>query len=205
MMVAIARGALPAGFALAEATATRSPPMIVSQKALAASASEVVEIGLREADNVSGIIVGAFGDPGLVELRSKVSIPVTGLCEASMLEAAGQGRTFGVATVTPDLAETIGQRAETLGLASEYSGIRLTPGEPLVLAADLQRMERLLAVAVRECIELDGAQAVIIGGGPLGQAAVGLARQFSIPVIEPIPASVRRLVAMIQIAGNQPS
>jgi allantoin racemase len=39
---------------------------------------------------------------------------------------------------------------------------------------------------------------VIIGGGPLGQAATALARSFGRPVLAPIPAAVARLLAMMR-------
>ena len=136
MMVAIARSCVPDGIVVTGATATRGPPMITTQAALAAAAAEVVEIGIREAAGVSGIIVGAFGDPGLETLRRNVSIPAVGICEASMIEAAAGGRRFGVATVTPDLAAPITERARDLGLLHLFTGIRLTPGDPLALTAD---------------------------------------------------------------------
>jgi len=54
--------------------------------------------------------------------------------------------------------------------------------------------------AVRACLA-DGAQAVIIGGGPLGQAAVRLAQRFDVPIIAPISAAMRRLSACIAAAA----
>jgi Asp/Glu/hydantoin racemase len=198
MMVAIARSCVPDGFAVLGATATRGPPMIVTAEALAAAADEVVEIGLREAAGVAGIIVGAFGDPGLETLRRNVSIPAVGICEAAMLEAAAGGRRFGVATVTPRLVEPITARARDLGLAHLFTGIRLTPGDPLALTADPARLQQCLADAVTQCFDADQAEAVIIGGGPLGQAAIALAQSFGQPIIAPIPAAVRRLVALME-------
>ena len=129
MMVAIARSCVPDGIAVTGATATRGPPMITTPAALAAAAAEVVEIGTREAAGVSGIVVGAFGDPGLETLQRNVSIPAVGICEAAMIDAAAGGRRFGVATVTPDLAAPITERARDLGLLHLFTGIRLTPGD----------------------------------------------------------------------------
>lgn len=197
MMVDIARFCVPGGVAVTGVTATRGPSMIVTAEALAAAADQVFEIGIREAPRVSGIIVSAFGDPGLGALRRGVTIPVVGICEASMIEAAKGGRRFGVATVTPQLAGPIEQRARDLNLHHLYTGIRLTPGDPVALAADSTKLETALAEAVAQCLEQDGAEAVIIGGGPLGQAAIGLARSFRQPVIAPIPAAVQLLLAMI--------
>jgi allantoin racemase len=197
MMVEIARSCVPDGVAVAGATATRSPPMIVTAEALAAAADEVVEIGMRQAPRASGVIVCAFGDPGLETLRRTVSIPVVGICEASMIEAAAGGRRFGVATVTPQLASPIEQRARDLKLWHLYTGIRLTPGDPVKLAGNSSHLEKALAKAVAECFEYDHADAVIIGGGPLGQAAITLARSFNRNVIAPIPAAVQQLVRLI--------
>lgn len=198
MMVAIARAELPAAYGISGVSAGQGPGMIVNADELAAAAPEV-ERNWREAGRHSvGAIISAFGDPGIERLRALDGRPVAGLCEASMLEAAEGGRRFGIATVTPELAGVIGEKAVQAGVGGLYTGIRLTAGDPRVLATDPQALEEALAQAVRECVEIDGAQAVVIGGGPLGQAAIALARRFTVPVIAPIPAAVRHLLKSLQ-------
>jgi allantoin racemase len=197
MMAGIAAACVPDDVAVVGATARHAPTMITTQAALLASADEVVEIGERDAASYSGIIIGAFGDPGLKALQDRVVVPVVGICEASMIEAAVGGRRFGVATVTPDLVDSIEGAARHLNLSHLFSGVRLTSGDPLELAADPEALQAALADAVRDCLEKDHADAVIIGGGPLGQAALALAPLFSAPVIAPIPAAMRRLLAMM--------
>jgi allantoin racemase len=197
MMVAIAAACAPDGVEVICATARRSPGMITTAVALAAAADEVVEIGVREATGFSGIIISAYGDPGLKDLQDRVAIPVVGICEASMIEAAAGRRRFGVATVTPDLVGSIEDAARHLNLSHLFSGVRLTPGDPVELAADPAALQAALADAVRACLDKDRADAVIIGGGPLGQAALALAPMFSAPIVAPIPAAVRRLLEMM--------
>lgn len=201
MMVAIAKRAVTGRLAVAVATARRNPQMIVTPEQLAAAADEVIEIGAAHGADCLGIIVSAFGDPGLAALKDRVGIPVVGICEASMLEAAQGGRKFGVATTTPELIEAIDERARDLGLASQYTGIRCTPGDPLALAGDEQRLREALGEAVRQCIELDGAEAVIIGGGPLGQAAEQLQPHFATPIIAPIPCAVERVLDLMRVSA----
>ena len=196
-MVAIARSCVPEGVVVTGATARRGPPMITTPAALAAAADEVVEMGIGDAGGMSGIVVGAFGDPGLEELKRNVSIPAVGICEAAMIEAAAGGRRFGVATVTPDLAAPITERARELGLLHLFTGIRLTPGDPVALTADPARLRDQLAEAVAKCFDNDDAEAVIIGGGPLGQAATALAQSLDRPIIAPIPSAIRRLLAVL--------
>ena len=201
MMVEIAQACVPGGIAVIGATATRNPPMIVTAKELLAAADEVVEIGVREAAGMSGVIVSAFGDPGLARLRQEIFVPAVGICEAAMIAAAAGERRFGVATTTPDLAASIAESARELGLAHLFSGTRLTTGDPVALTGDAARLQIALAKAVEECFELDHAEAVIIGGGPLGQAAIDLARSFQRPIIAPIPAALRRLLEIMKSAN----
>lgn len=202
MMHAIALTSAAGRLVVKTVTARRAPGMIVTPAQLAASAAEVVELGTAHGRDCAGIIVSAFGDPGLAELRRKVAIPVVGICEASMIEASQGGRTFAVATSTPDLIEAIDQRAHDLGLAHLYRGIRCTEGDPVALAADPGLLTEALAGAVRACIEEDGAEAVIIGGGPLGQAAEKLRPGFKQPVLGPIPSAVERIINLIGEAGD---
>jgi Asp/Glu/hydantoin racemase len=197
MMVRIATQEVPAGYAVEGVSAQHGSPMIVNEAELAVGAVEVMRSWRAAGTGWAGVIVSAFGDPGLHALRAESGVPVAGICEASMLEAAADGRRFGIATVTPDLVASIDGRADELGLRAQYTGIRLTQGDPHALAADPHALEEALARAVAQCID-DGAQAVIIGGGPLGQAAIGLAPRFSVPVIAPIPAAVRDLMRRLQ-------
>jgi allantoin racemase len=197
MMVKIAQSAASSDIEIVGATAPHSPLMIIDPEALAASAPQVVEIGMALGKDASGIIISAFGDPGIDDLRRKVSVPVVGIAEAAMLAASDKGRRFGVATTTPKLVASIDARAAQLGLAQLYTGTRLTSEDPNKLAADPDRQVEALRQAVSACIELDKAKAVIIGGGPLGNAATALTPMFDIPVIAPIPAAVRRQMEIL--------
>lgn len=190
MMLDIARNKAEGRLNIQAVTATRSPTMIVNVPQLAASSAQVIELGKAAGDDCIGIIVSAYGDPGVAVLKDSLQVPVIGICEASMIDASQGGRRFGVATVTPDLAVAIAARAASIGLADLYTGIRCTPGDPEALANDPENLRRELAAAIRLCIQ-DGAEAVIIGGGPLGEAAETLRDQFEVPIIAPISSAVR--------------
>lgn len=197
MMQGIAQSRAADGLRIEAVTATRSPTMITNEAQLAASVAEVVELGRAARPDCIGVIVSAYGDPGATELTDVLDIPVIGICEASMIDAAQGGRRFGVATVTPDLAEAIERRAASIGLAGLYTGIRCSPGDPEELANDPANLHRELAAAIRLCIA-DGAEAVIIGGGPLGEAADQLQGQFDVPIIAPIRSAVALLTRLIE-------
>ncbi|MBP0574827.1 hypothetical protein J8J27_29375, partial [Mycobacterium tuberculosis] len=84
-----------------------------------------------------------------------------------------------------------------LDLAERFTGVRLTDGDPQELAEDTARLQAALAVEVGRCFD-DGADAVIIGGGPLGRAAVGLRSQFARPIIAPLAAAARAVARALQ-------
>lgn len=204
MMQALARAALPDAFALRSATAARGAPMITSDAELATAVGEVLAIAEREAGAVDAIVVAAFGDPALAALRARVAVPVVGIGESSMREAAEQGRRFGVATTTPGLAVSIADAVARLGLASQFTGTRIPEDDPLRLAAAPDRQDRLLGEAVQACIAQDGAQAVVIGGGPLAASAERLAGRFGVPVISPVAAAMRRVAAVLSAPSAGP-
>jgi allantoin racemase len=197
MMVAIAKSAAADGFDIVGATATRAPTMIVSAEALEAAAPEVEEIALAHQDSCDGVIVSAFGDPGLAGIKATINLPAVGIGESAMLEAAEHGRRFGVATTTPLLKAKIDALPDTLGLGAHYTGTRFADGDPQELMRHPARLRAALAGAVEACIAQDGAEAVIIGGGPLGEAARELQPMFTVPVIAPIPSAVARIIRLV--------
>jgi allantoin racemase len=197
MMVAIARSATVDGFDIDGATATRAPQMIVTPDALDAASTEVLEIAQSNRHACDGIIVAAFGDPGLAGIKAAIELPAVGIGESSMLAAAENSRRFGVATTTPLLEAKIDALPDALGLRSYYAGVRFAEDDPQELMRDPARLRAALAGAVEACIAQDGAEAVIIGGGPLGEAARELQPMFTVPIIAPIPSAVARIIRLI--------
>ncbi|MEU5984671.1 aspartate/glutamate racemase family protein [Streptomyces sp. NPDC047434] len=210
-MAAIARRTLGPGVGVRGVTVARGPRMLTDPAALRAAAAEVATAG-RQAlaeGRCRALLVAAFGDPGVAELRSLAlhaaggPVPVVGIGEAALLEAAASGRPFGIATTTPLLAGPVVERVAALGLADRFTGLRLTEGDPEQLAAHPESLHEALAGAVRACVAQDGARAVVIGGGPLGEAAEVLRARFETPVIAPIPAACRRIARLLGV-GSPP-
>lgn len=195
-MVAIARDAAVAGVSVEGVTASFGAPLITDPEALHV-AGEAVAALAPELGGAQAVIVAAFGDPGLDELRTLLSCPVTGIAEAGMKEAGAGGRRFAVVTTTPDLRAAIAAKAEREGHAG-FVGTWVTPGDPSELMAEPRRLEAALAAACRRAIAEGRAEAVVIGGGPLAVAARSLAGTLPVPVIEPVPAAVRLAVARLK-------
>nr|WP_298376772.1 aspartate/glutamate racemase family protein [uncultured Halomonas sp.] len=179
-----------------------APALLATSQDMKNAIPGVVAIGVEAAkdENVAAIIVSAFSDPGLEELRARVDIPVFGIGEEVFHEAARGNRAFGIVTVTPDkeLIESFRQKAASLGYEPLYRGVRITPGDPAELVEAPEKLDAALANAVTSSIEEDGAQAVIMGGGPLAASALRLQPQFEAPLVEAVNAAARAAVRAIR-------
>lgn len=179
-------------------TAPFGVPLIFDEASLAVATDAVMALhpalGRSRPD---GVVIAAFGDPGRERLSRELECPVVGIAEAGMSEAAQGGRRFSVVTTTPHLVASIMLNAQQLGLGSQCLGVRLTPGDPRALMADPGELEQALLRACERAAGDDGAQAIVIGGGPLAVAAGALAHRLPLPVIEPVAAGVRRVMARV--------
>lgn len=203
-MAAIAREVAPAAVRVEPLTAPYGVPLITEPTSLAAAGEAVLSLadGIM-ADPPAGVIVSAFGDPGLEGLRERLPCPVTGIAEASMLEASAGGRPFAVVTTTPDLVGSITARAKAYGHEALFRGVALTRGEVHSLMSDPDRLTEALWEACGEAVTTLGAQALVIGGGPLAQAAKTLQRRIAEPLIAPVPAALRlALLRATKTLGN---
>jgi Asp/Glu/hydantoin racemase len=191
-MVEIAKQAAPSGVAIRGATAPFGVPLITDEEQLLTGAVAVERlVSSMDLADCGGVIVAAFGDPGLGALRRQMALPVTGIAEAAFQEAASHEKRFCVVTTTPNLVPAIERCAEAYGHGRLFAGVRVTDGDILELSNDPPRLEKRLAQACEIAISQDAAEIIIIGGGPLAVHAKALARRFSIPIVEPIPAAVR--------------
>jgi len=178
------------------------PPLLTTPQDLENAIPGVVRIGVEAAEDerVAAIIVAAFGDPGLEELRAEVDLPVIGIREQAFHEAARDGRPFGIATTTPDpgLAEAFRKTAVALGYGDQFRGTRATPGDPNeLMAKSPDELDAALAEAVQASMA-DGAEAVIIGGGPLTASALRLQPQFDIPLVVPVIAAAQAAAKVVE-------
>jgi Asp/Glu/hydantoin racemase len=69
-------------------------------------------------------VIGHFQEPGLVECRCAVDVPVVGLGEATMLHACALGRSFGLVTINPVFVPWHRDQIARLGLDRRAAGVR---------------------------------------------------------------------------------
>ena len=137
------------------------------------------------------VLIGCFGDPGLLALRDSSAVPVTGLAEAAFVEAAVLGR-FAVVTGGARWQPILARLAQMLGYGEQLAGIHTVTPTGAQLAADPVAARALLAAACQTAVRDFKADAVILGGAGLAGLAQAIQPGVSVPVIDSVLAGTRQ-------------
>ncbi len=140
------------------------------------------------------VLIGCFGDPGLLALRESAGTPVTGLAEAAFIAAARHGR-FAIVTGGARWAPMLRRLAQAVGMDEALAGIHTVAPTGAELAANPVWAHQLLAQACVEAAEAFGAQAVILGGAGLAGMAAAIQPAVPVPVIDSVIAGTELALA----------
>lgn len=192
-------------------TSTLGASYIASEIAYAIAAHAALDTWARDAaagGAPDALLVGCFGDPGVTALREASGLPVVGLAEAAMRQAARHGR-FAIVTGGAAWVPMLERLARALQLDDALTGIHAVAPSGATLAADPAGALVLLAEACREAAR--GADAVILGGAGLAGYAEPLAPRVPVPLVDSVDASVAWLLdeppgpmTLPPLAGDRP-
>jgi len=132
------------------------------------------------------VLIGCFGDPGLMALRESSPVPVTGLAEASFVEAARHGR-YAIVTGGQRWGPMLQRLAQALGQTDALAGIHTVAATGAQLAADPVAAHALLAPACRDAVRQLGVQAVILGGAGMAGMAAAVQSQLAMLGVSGVP------------------
>ena len=137
------------------------------------------------------VLIGCFGDPGLLALRECSPVPVTGLAEAAFVEAAQHGR-FAIVTGGVAWKPMLQRLAHSLGYGPQLAHIQTVQATGAELAADPVAALALLATACREAAAQPGVQAIILGGAGLAGMAAQIQYTVPVPLVDSVLAGARQ-------------
>ena len=184
---------------LLAATATRGFPYISSRAESQIAGAIALDMIAKHEQTVDGVIIAAFGDPGLVAARELFHLPVVGMAEASITTAALLGEQFSIVTFTPVMSRWYIDSVNSSGLAHRFLGVR-TPAANALGAFDSQAdMKEELLSLIQRCIDEDGADVVILGGAPLAGLALEIQPEVSALLLDPISCAVTQLESLVKL------
>ncbi|WP_201450033.1 aspartate/glutamate racemase family protein [Hydrogenophaga sp. PBL-H3] len=173
-------------------TARFGPPYISDEAGCAVASHGVLDAwlhALHTSDTAPhAVLIGCFGDPGLLALRESSPVPVSGLAEAAFAEATRLGP-FAVVTGGERWGPMLQRLAHTLGVGDALAGVHTVAPTGAQLAADPAGARALLAQACRDAHRLWGVQSVIVGGAGLAGMAAQLQPEVNVPLIDSVSAA----------------
>lgn len=167
-------------------TAPFGAPYVTTEAGYAVAGHAALDCLEREGAGCDAVWLACFGDPGLFALREVAKVPVVGMAEASMREAARRGR-YSIVTGGAAWGPILRRLAQALELDRELARVRTPPQA----SPELARAPELILEEVRKAADEDAAQSVIIGGAALAGVAATLQAQSPLPLIDSVECSAR--------------
>jgi allantoin racemase len=199
LMLNAGRKAAASGTELIPLTASRGVPYIATRAEAQIGGAIALEMLAEHHRSVDGAIIAAFGDPGLMGARELFDIPVIGMAEAAMLTACMLGRRFSIVTFAAALGPWYRECVELHGLAGRLAGIRMLDGAFRSITGVQTEKEALLVELANRAVTEDGADVVILAGGPLAGLAEKVADRIPVPVVDQIAAAVKQIEALVTL------
>lgn len=148
--------------------------------------SRILEIAVRaEEEGFDAVIIGCFYDPGLREARELVSIPVVGVGEATMHLASILSSRFSVIVGRRKWISKMADNARLYGVDSKIASWRVLDLSVPEMA-DVERTKRGAIYEARKAVEMDLADAVILGCTALTGMGEEIQTAIGVPVLDPV-------------------
>lgn len=185
-------GVLSTAVQVRAVTARFGPPYISDEAGCAVAGHAVLDAWLHalHTDDAAphAVLIGCFGDPGLLALRECSPVPVSGLAEAAFTEAARLGP-FAVVTGGERWGPMLKRLAHTLGFGDTLAGVHTVAPTGAQLVADPVGARALLGQACRDAQHRWGVPSVIVGGAGLAGMAAKLQAEVDVPLIDSVSAA----------------
>lgn len=166
------------------------------------AATAVADIIAAHESTVDGVVVAAFGDPGLPALKEMTDRPVVGITEAALCAAALQGQHFSIIAISDRITAWYRDRVDHFGFSGRLSSIRSIKESLGDIARVQQDFRHTLINLATQAVAEDGADVIILAGAPLAGLAREVAGEIPVPVVDGIGSAVRMTEALVGLASG---
>jgi allantoin racemase len=166
------------------------------------AAGAVAELVAEHHGQVDGVLVAAFGDPGIPALKEISDVPLMGITEAALCAAALQGQRLAVVAISDRITAWYRDCIDRFGLGSRVVSIRSIKEALGGIGTVQDDFQDVLVDLAGTAVNEDGADVVILAGAPLAGLARNVRGQIPVPVVDGIAAGVRMLEAVCGLDGG---
>ncbi|MER1940911.1 aspartate/glutamate racemase family protein [Castellaniella sp. FW104-16D08] len=144
-----------------------------------------------------GVVIAAYGDPGVAQAKELFPIPVVGLTESALASAFLLGGRFGIVGISKRIGYWYQQTLEALGMSHRFIGYQGL-GRAFSDVGAVQDEAR--AALLRMCLQqVDaGADTIILAGAPLAGLARQIESQVPVPLVDGVGSAVRMVETLVR-------
>ncbi|AUH32071.1 aspartate/glutamate racemase family protein [Paracoccus tegillarcae] len=147
--------------------------------------------------DADAIVIACFDDTGLDAVRMSVSVPVLGIGEAGYHAASMIANKFSVITTLSRSVPGLENNLMRYGLAQKCVAVRATDIPVLKLEEGDPATMLKIRSEIRETIEQDKAEAIVLGCAGMADLMAELSEEFGLPVIDGVAAGVTFAEALV--------
>lgn len=142
-------------------------------------------------------VVACFGDPGLVEARAMVDVPVLGIAQAAMHAAALAGGSFSVVT---SMSATVPRGWELAKMHTPNACLGVYACDIPVVQIDADPCTVIpIGDLCAQALVRDGSAAIVLGCAAMARYAAPLRHRLGVPVIDGVVAATVLAEALIRL------
>ncbi|GLP88511.1 aspartate/glutamate racemase family protein [Tritonibacter mobilis] len=187
-----ARAQAGPGVEVVSATARATPPSIEGYADEARAVPAMLDAILEaEAAGAVAHVIACFDDPGLDAARAVAKGPVIGLCEAALIAAGRIAKRFSVVTTLPRAVPIIEDLGDRYGCGRALCAVHAADIPVLDLEYAPVQTLPLIARKIRQTVEEDRAEAVVLGCAGMSAHLEQLGRDAGVPVIDGVGFAIR--------------
>lgn len=150
-------------------------------------------------DGCDAVLVACSGDPGVIEARTLLDIPMVGPMEAALHLAAQYGRKIGIVTaLDPSWAESCETMADSAGLSSRLAGVEsIDIPSPIAFTEGFANPAPVREAMIRAAKKLvaRGANVIVLGSAGLSVMAsnteLAEVPDMGVPILDTISVGLK--------------
>lgn len=151
---------------------------------------------IRAEPNVDGVVIACFDDTGLDAARCLTDKPVVGIGEAGYRMAAMLSNRFSVVTTLSRSVPALEHNLMRYGLDRQCASVRASDVPVLELEHGKPDALARIESEIQKAIELDRAEAIVLGCAGMTDLADGLAKKYQLPVLDGVACAVALVQSM---------
>jgi len=151
---------------------------------------KVIDILQRNKDSFDSFILACGHDPGLDACRMVVK-KIIGIGEAAIMTACSITRQFSILSTTPESAAAVPNRLRSLGIDSSRFASARAVGTSDEIVKKRHEMFDVYCQVGRQCIEEDGAGALIFSCAGMSDIKERLEQYLKVPVIAGVISALK--------------